>query len=101
MGMDLVPVRPHKNAPRNDNGAVICIHYNWRGWRYVIEKLRQWDVDVSEFRHSNDGELIKAKTCKAVAQAIEDNLHTLDEKEQNWLRPHIDLWRTCGGYRQY
>jgi hypothetical protein len=101
MGMDLKPARPRKDAPRDEKGRVIWGGYNWGGWTYICTKLYEWGVDTSEFSGCNDGELIKAKTCRAVAKAIEDNLHTLDERHQKWLAPHIELWRTCGGYRQY
>jgi hypothetical protein len=100
MGMDLKPIRPNKNAPRDDHG-VIWGRYNWFNWGWLCDKLDEWNVDISEFSGTNDGDRISAKTCKAVAQAIEDNLHTLSQQKQEWLRPHIELWRTCGGYRQY
>ena len=107
MGMDLKPMRPSKDAPRypaNDPyapGEVIWGRYNWSGWRWIAEHAHKWGVDVSEFDGCNDGKLIRSETCKAVADAIEKNLHTLDPSHRQWLEPHIALWRHCGGYRQY
>ena len=107
MGMDLKPVRPSKKAPRHPADAsyganeVIWGRYNWSGWRYICDKLEEWGVDISEFSGCNDGEKISAATCKKVADAIEAHLSGLDEQHRNWLQPHIDRWRYCGGYRQF
>jgi len=86
MGMDLI-------------GAQLS--YNWSGWEWLVEKLDEWGVDVSEFRFSNDGDLISKETCIKVAQAIEEHLDELDYEFQEWLEPHIFHWRECGGCRQY
>lgn len=100
MGMDLMPVNPSNDAPRNDYG-VTWGRYNWAGWRYIVDKCNEWGVDTSKFQGANDGALIPAATCRQVADAIEAHLHELPIEEQQWLKPHIALWRTCGGYRQY
>lgn len=55
----------------------------------------------SEFSGFNDGEVISEETCKTVADAIEQHLSELEEVDQRWLKPHIALWRTCGGYEQW
>lgn len=109
MGMDLKPVRPTKKAPRYpkdyhyapQRGKVIWGRYNWAGWRCICEHLHQWGVLTKEFDGMNDGKLISAKTCRAVADAIEKHLPELPPDEQEWLKDDIELWRTCGGYRQW
>lgn len=100
MGMDLKPVRPTPDAPKDGYG-VVWGRYNWSGWSYLTSHLQNWGVELTGFSGMNDGDLIKAKKCREVADAIEKHLHLLDEENQKWLRPHIILWRTCGGYRQY
>lgn len=107
MGMDLKPLRPSKAAPRYPADAVYTPNrpiwgcYNWNGWFYLQDRLREWGVDISEFRGVNDGDKISAKTCRAVADAIEKHLAGMDERDRNWLSPHVKLWRTCGGYAQH
>lgn len=100
MGMDLCPVAPSEDAPTDENSH-IWGRYNWNGWRWLVEHLNKWGVDTIEFSGFNDGDLISEETCKKVADAIEKNLHTLDEEDQTWLKEDIILWRTCGGYYQY
>jgi hypothetical protein len=107
MGMDLRPMRPSKDAPRRAitstyaPGEIIWGRYNWTGWAYITNKLAEWGVPLGEFDGSNDGKLITARTCRLVADAIELHLNELEAEDQKWLEPHIQLWRTCGGYRQY
>jgi hypothetical protein len=105
--MDLKPLRPSKSAPRYpaddkyEAGKVVWGRYNWHGWGVLRGKLEEWGVDTSEFSGCNDGDLISAKTCRKVADAIEAHLPELSEEYQNWLQPHIARWRTCGGYAQH
>lgn len=107
MGMDLKPIRPSKNAPRypaDDKyapGQVIWGRYNIAGWGWIWDRLTEWGVDTSEFSGFNNGDKISAATCRKVADAIEQHLPELDERNRRWLEPHIALWRTCGGYRQF
>ena len=107
MGMDLKPLRPSKAAPRHpaddkySPNKPVWGQYNWSGWSLLCEHLEKWGVDTSEFRGVNDGDKISAKTCRAVADAIEAHLHELDEPHRNWLAPHVARWRTCGGYAQF
>jgi len=101
MGMELKPMRPHKGAPRDTNGEVIWGHYNWSGWAYLVDFLNAHDVDTSEFTGWNNGDLICAATCKEVAKTIEKYAGGLSPEDREWLLPHAELWRTCGGYRQY
>lgn len=109
MGMDLKPMRPTKDAPRHpaddkwDPNGPVWGRYNWSGWRFLMDKLHEWGMEMlgKGFSGMNDGELIRAPYCREVADLIEKNLHTLSPEDQEWLKPHIILWRTCGGYRQY
>lgn len=101
MGMDLQPVAPTAEAPRNEQGEVIWGRYNIAGWSWLIDHLQEWGVDVSEFSGCNDGDLISAKTCFLVGEAIEARLDELDLGDKNWLASHVALWKTCGGYYQF
>lgn len=107
MGMGLEPVNPTAEAPRHPPDHKHCPNepvwgrYNWTGWSWLWEHLAEWGIDTRDFSGSNDGELIPAEKCVEVANAIEAHIGELDEEHQAWLRPHIKLWRTCGGYRQF
>ena len=99
MSYDLKPQRPTEDAPHDNCNQPQWGRYNISGWTWIRNFLTNHGVDVSEFSGYNDGELIKADTCRLVADTIEKHIHELPENEQQWLRPHIQLWRTCGGYR--
>jgi len=104
MGMDLKPINPSLDAPRNENGEVIWGRYNWRGWGFLCDFLCKAGLNPDELGFSglNDGHVITEENCKKVADAIEQNLHTLEEDEdKEWLSEHIVRWRTCGGYEQW
>jgi len=101
MGMDLKPLNPSDNAPRDKDGEVTMGCYGWTGWTWLVDHLNEWGVDTAEFSGYNDGDEISAGTCALVADAIEAHLVELAEWERDWIKPHIDLWRTCGGYAQY
>ncbi len=103
MGMDLKPIAPKPDAPKNEQGTPIWGRYNWTGWQYIINLADRHGVDVSKFSGVNDGEEISAETCMAVADAIERAIddHELSPQDVEWLTPHILLWRTCGGYCQF
>lgn len=95
MGMDLCAIDPKDDEHDYD------LHYNWTGWGWLISRLNEWGVDTSEFSGANDGDIISASTCECVADAISNNLSTLDFEDQLWIRHHIDAWRGCGGFRQH
>jgi len=99
MGMDLQPINPAPNAPKDDYG-VQWGRYNWAGWELLHRYLTEWKVNTKQLAGSNDGDIINEATCEAIADAIETHLSELPDDERNWLQPHIALWRTCGGYRQ-
>ena len=108
MGMDLTPINPSADAPVYPmdyayapfRGRLIEGRYNWSGWSFLQNLLNEQGVDLSEFSGYNDGEVISEATCLKVADAIEAALPTLSEREREWLTPHIQRWRTCGGYEQ-
>lgn len=99
--MDLKPMRPTKDAPREDDGSAVWGHYNWTGWRELTTYLHKWGVDMSRFSGMNDGDLIPSATCKSVADAIEKHLFEVPYDDRKWLADQVILWRTCGGYRQF
>jgi hypothetical protein len=106
MGMDLVPINPSEDAPRWDvpemswHGEVISGRYSWAGWSELCGLLKEWGVPTEEFDCMNEGKMISEETCIRVAEAIEQHLPELPADYQEWLQPHIELWRTCGGYKQ-
>lgn len=99
--MDLRPVNPSDEAPRDDEGNVIWGRYNISGWSYFRQLLEQWEVNTDELSGMNDGEVISEETCIDIADAIESNLDTMHPDDREWLEPKIALWRTCGGYEQW
>ena len=107
MGMDLKPINPSNQAPRYSNddrfspNELVWGRYNWSGWSWLRQQLKQWDVDTSEMSGMNDGAIISEATCLKIADAIEKNLNTLQSEDRKWIEPHIARWRTCGGYEQW
>jgi hypothetical protein len=94
MGMDLYPIdetNPHR------------ISYNLAGWETLLGFLRDWGVDVTEFRGTNDGDIISAATCEVVASAIAAHLDDLPFRDRKWLTGAAEAWRQMsdlGGCRQ-
>ena len=84
MGMDLYGKKFKHNC---------YLSYNFSGWTQLIQYLNKWGVDTSEFSGFNDGNLIKAKTCQAVADAIDANWSRVKQKDKAWLRGHPYRWR--------
>jgi len=72
MGMDLQSL----------NTEVLDTSYNWAAWRDIVGRFEKWGIDTSEFRFANDGELINARTCMDVADALEAHI---DEIVSDWL----------------
>ena len=110
MGMDLKPQRPSKDAPRRDDGTIRWGRYNISGWAALYHFLEGNGVDTSEMSGYNDGDRIKAATCRKIADTIEANFEEYLDKfgvtEKDPLgiescKNDVLLWRTCGGYRQY
>jgi hypothetical protein len=110
MGMDLKPVRPSKDAPLRADDRIKWGRYNLSGWTAMWNFLIDHGVDTSELSGFNDGARIKAATCRKIADTIEANFEAYLEKfnvtEKDTLeieacKLDIQLWRTCGGYRQY
>ena len=93
VGMDLKPIAPAtENAPWG--------LYNIAGWTWLYKHLVAWNrPDLARQMPSvNDGEEISNATCIAIGDTIEANLSKLNEVDRVWITPHIELWRTCGGY---
>lgn len=93
------------------DGRVRWGRYSWTGWGRLGAFLDAHSVDLSEFDGMNDGKLIRAKTCRKVADVIEENLEDyraalyLSDANADYAieesNDDILLWRTCGGYRQH
>ena len=77
------------------------LSYNWGTWRRFVTLLDHWSVDIDEFKYTNDGHQISARTCMAVADAIEAHLDDDCGMDRKWLREQIPKWRYCGGCLQY
>ncbi len=110
MGMDLKPQRPSKDAPRREDGTIRWEKYSIGGWAALYHFLNAHGVDTSEMSGYNDGDRIKAATCRTIADTIEANFDEYldkfgvtdkDLKGIESCKLDIQLWRTCGGYRQY
>lgn len=131
MGMDLKPVNPGPDHPKDEKGNPVWGRYNISGWARLWNMLNDAGVDTSEFSGMNDGDPISDATCKEVADALEKLLPTIraqaeavydehkaaaeakPEPMRALLMPNtvdetmeewtkdIHMWRTCGGYLQY
>lgn len=117
MGMDLISTNNH-------------FSYNWSGWRWLYEYLVGWGVGVEELKFTNDGDLISAETCKAIAEALDRHrAELLDEEDEigpeeeaflnllppkarefiksqtpttsEWIDQQILFWRECNGCEQW
>lgn len=101
MGMDLRPINPSPDAPRRPNGDFEWGRYNWAGWGWLLDKLEDWGLDLSEFSGSNDGDAISEETCVKVSKLIAEHLPELEPDDRSWIEKHVQLWATCGGYEQW
>ena len=93
MGIDLIPI---KSKPFIQPSH----HYKWTGWRTHVRFVEKDDVDTSEFSGWNDGELISEKTCREVANVIEDNRTEFQKTYRRSMDDDINFWRHCGGCTQ-
>lgn len=101
MGMDLAPINPSADAPRDEHNEPIWGHYNWLGWCWLITHLTEWNIPHPSLYGFNDGDEIPDAECKAIADALEAHLDELSPEHRKWTLPKIALWRTCGGYNQF
>lgn len=106
MGMDLVSRKKDKS-----------IHYNWTGWGELHNLLRDLGCDISEMRGCNDGDYIKASTCKAWAKTLKNATlegrvglkrrrlavggDPLSQDDVIWLQETWEFLESCGGCRQW
>ena len=97
MGMDLVP----RNKSQEE------LHYNWNGWIFLVKQLKTWGVDTLEFAFRNYHEYISAKTCRAVAAAIEQHkdeyngAYAGDRYGPKPAADHVKWWRESSGVWQH
>ncbi len=89
MGYDLEPLNKEEDF----------LHYNMMGWYWLGNFLSRHGADCSNIPSYNDKEDISEEKCKDIADCIEKNLHTLKKEDQEWIQPHIKMWRNSGGYR--
>lgn len=102
MGMDLKPMRPTKNLPRNEDGKPKWERYNLGGWLALRVFLHHCDCDLAyQLPDTNDGDRIDSTTCKRIADLIEANEILLHELNSSWLLDDVSWWRNCGGCRVY
>lgn len=106
-GYDLPPPGPLRAQIEKRAGAVIPGEYSCASWLSLLSVLADWGVDTTRFPRTNTGEVISARSCRHVADALEAHLGEYVEL----IYPHwetqcaldeavkdIDGWRTCGGY---
>ena len=97
MGMDLIPRLR----------VVDPLHYNWSGWRGLVQFLDKLGVDTFEFDGCNDGHSICAASCRKIADAIEagrDKYNKMFAGESYGPDPateHAKQWRESRGMRQF
>ena len=99
--MTLIAIRPTQKAPQMRDGGTLLLKYPWTDWVKLKTHLEGWGVDAQRLVDTNDGERIPALVARKIADAIEAHLCELERAEQQWLRPHIRIWRNGGGFRQY
>lgn len=96
MGIDLSPLQGAES-----------LHFNWSGWRFVVDFADKHGIDTSEFAGSNDGEVLPDETCRALADQIEDHHEEWNAAfagESYGLNPaagHAVAFRTAGGFEQF
>lgn len=107
MGMDLV-------ARSKD---VEPIHFNWTGWGQLGDLLEALGCDLSEMSGSNNGDYIKAATCREWAKALKEATiqglvgttdgklsvggFPLSKEDKDWLKRSWKFFESCRGCRQY
>lgn len=101
MGRNLIPHNPSPDHPKDKYGWE-TVHHNWSGWSRLCDLLIRLDIDLSEFRGCNDGDIISEATCTKVYNVVKQHWNTtLTQSERDWLEGRIELWKTCGGWEQY
>lgn len=63
MGMDLY-------STQKKQGKHLHYRFNWGGWGKVCVFLESLECDLSRFSGSNDGDVVPASHCKAIAKKI-------------------------------
>jgi hypothetical protein len=95
MGMDLLA----KNGEAS--------RYNWQGWSWFVDFVKQHGVNTADFSWTNDGAKIPEEVCKEVAKAIRDGSVEYNYAfagESYGLAPaeeHAKFWENSGGVEQW
>ena len=68
------------------------LKFSWERWEMFWRLCRQWEIDTTEFRWVNEGDLISRFTCQAIANALEEHQTWLKAEGFDWLL-YADTWR--------
>lgn len=83
------------------------LHYSWDGWRFLREFACKQGIDAAQITDSNDGNILSAAICRAVANAIESQP---SEYDKFFAGPaygpapaaeHARIWRESSGFEQW
>lgn len=80
------------------------LHYNLHGWGTLLDHLEKWGVDLSKIPEDSTGHPINAKTCMAIANAIDVHFEELSADDREWLTGHAKEWHwfaKVGGCLQF
>ena len=95
MFLQLEPINPSSEAPRNDEGEVLSGYYTLPDWETLLIYL-----DDHNFELPLPQQPINHLHCYLIAAALAldlDNGHLCDRLQ---LELQIRMWRSSGGYRQ-
>jgi len=67
MGMDLFSVRRDRESKE-----ALYFRFNWHGWSSLCSFLQDVGCDLSDFRGSNDGDIVPPESCLAIAEKLQE-----------------------------
>lgn len=104
MGMDLKPINPSPDAPRDCNGEIKWGRYFFSEYARILRECVCGGVDITGCECMNDGAIIPEKVCVGIGEFIQNNIKFLypdDPEEQEYNLEKAKMWKTCGGYEQW
>jgi hypothetical protein len=82
------------------------LHYNLDGWRFLQEFASKQGIDAAQITASNNGDILSAEICHAVANAIEsqsseyNNYFAGPAYGPSPAKEHARIWRESSGFEQ-